>query len=95
MTQSTIGILLHKFEEKHITDNFKIKDFIVKTDFNKEFPQELSFQLQNTKCDFINDIPLGIQVKVYFEIKGKMYNNGNEKKWFNTLVCFKIEKVPV
>lgn len=88
-----IGILLHKLDERAIKDNFSVREFVVKTDHDKEYPQEVLFQLSNRNIDLIKDIPLGVLVKVSYQLKGKSYENTEGKKWFNTLQVWKIEKL--
>ena len=88
------GILLHKLEEKNITDNFKTRNFVLKTDYNKEYPQEVMFELSNAKCELIDNIPLGVVVKIDFQLRGRKYTNQQDvDSWFNTLQVWKIEQV--
>lgn len=90
-----IGILIEKLEVKQVNDNFTTRDFILKTDFNTQWPQEIQFQLHNQKCDLLNSIPMGIQIKVHYVLNGKSYtpSGGGEKRWFNTLKVWKIDRI--
>lgn len=88
------GIIIEILEEKIHTDNFKTREFVVKIDYNKEFPQELPFQFSNQRCELLKDFPLGIMVTVDFSYKGKSYIDSSLiKKRFITFDAWKLTRV--
>lgn len=88
-----IGIIIKKFDPEQKTDNFTIREFILRIKFDTAYPQEISFQLTNANCDKLDRVPNGVPCKVKFELKGRCFNNGQGDKWFNTLSAWDITKL--
>lgn len=85
------AILLETFEIKQINDNFTTMDFVATVDHNSQYPQYVTFQVHNAKIIELEKIPLGVEVKINFTLKGKKYiNQQQETKYFNILHCFGI-----
>jgi len=78
-------------ETNVVSDKFKKRDFVVVT--NEQYPQHLGLQVNQDKCDVLNNYKVGEEVIVSLNIKGRLWTNkdGNEIA-FNTLECWKISK---
>lgn len=78
-----------------VSEKFQKRDFVVKTESTTPYPQFVTFQLNQDKCNVLDSFEIGQEVKVLFNLKGREYQNPNtlETKYFNTLDCWKIEKV--
>lgn len=75
-------------EVKVISDEFKKRDLVIKTD--GEYPQILQFQLSKERCSL--DLKEGQEVNVHFNLRGREWTNkNNEVMVFNTLDAWKIE----
>ena len=67
------------------SEKFKVREFIV--EHGDKYPQTQSFQLVNDKCDLIDSIPTGSEIVVYFNLRGRRFND----KVYNSLNAWKIE----
>ena len=73
------------------TDNYKKRDLVVTTD--EQYPQHISVEFAQDKCDLLNDILVGEQVKVFINLGGRERTNPQgEVKYFNSIKGWKIEK---
>lgn len=52
----------------HGANNFRKREFVITTD--EQYPQDVKFELQQDKCDFINGYNVGQKITVDFNIKG-------------------------
>lgn len=82
-----IGELKEVSDVNVITEKFKKIDFAVGT--SGDYPQLITFQLHNQNIGIIEKFNLGDKIRVFFNLQGRKYND----KVYNTLSCFKIEKV--
>ncbi len=84
------GELIFVRNVEQVNDKFSKREFIIKTD--EQYPQEISIQLTNSKCDLIDKFPVGKIIKVHFNMRGKGYvNAAGEKRRFNAIDAWKIE----
>lgn len=87
------GILKAKFDTKQVSDKFKSREFVLTTEHTGSYPQQVVFQLSQDKCDLIDKYNNGEELKVSFNLRGREWNSPQgEKKFFNTLDAWKIEK---
>ena len=76
-----------------VSDRFVKREFVL-TDASTQYPQHISFQLVNDRCDLINGYKEGAEVVVHYNLKGKEWADPNGGvKYFNTLEAWKIEPV--
>lgn len=88
------GKLLEIFETKHITDKFQKREFIVEYAENANYPQTIAMEMQQDKCEILDSYKTGDLVEVEFNLNGRKWiNPAGENKYFNTLVCWKIQKL--
>jgi len=80
------GKLHKKFPTESKSDKFQARDFVVETE--GQYPQFVKFQLVQDKCDAIEPINEGEQVKVYFDLRGREWQG----KYFTNLNAWRIEK---
>lgn len=90
------GQLKAKFDTQTVSDKFKKRDFVLATDLSTPYPQFVSFQVTQDKCAVLDSYNVGDEVKVSFNLRGREYNNPTKGlQYFNTLECWRIEKVNV
>lgn len=78
------------FETVQITDKFQKREFIAET--GDQYPQLIKFELTQDKTDLLNDIKRQVNAKIFFNLRGREYqNNEGEKRYFNSLNVWKIE----
>ncbi len=88
-----IGILKVKMDTQQVSEKFKKREFVL-TDNGSKYPQHISFQLSQDKCDVLDGFNVGDEIKVQFNLQGREWTSPkNEIKYFNTLDAWKIEKL--
>lgn len=87
------GTLKAKMDAKQVSEKFKSRDFVI-TEHSSQYPQHISFQLAQDKCTFIDNLNIGDELKVTFNLRGREWTSPQgEVKYFNTLDAWKVEKV--
>jgi len=81
------GIVHHVGETKQITDNLKVKDFVIKTE--DKYPQYVKFEALNKHVEQAEKLWVGQKVTVKFNLTGKEYK-GN---YYNRLAAWSITHV--
>jgi hypothetical protein len=89
------GKLIEKFDATQVTDRFRKREFVLETRENagtSEFVETIKFQLTQDRCDLIDNMEAGDDVKVSFNIRGRRWEKNNQVSYFNNLEAWKIEK---
>ena len=74
------------------TATFKSIEVIITIDFDGKYPQHLSCQLSQGKCDLINGINIGDLVTAEINLKGREWTNPQgETKYFNSLDVWSLK----
>ena len=85
------GILKVKSEAQQVSEKFRKREFVL-TDNSSQYPQHISFQLTQDKCNLIDNFAVGAEIKVHFNLRGREWTSPkNEIKYFNTLEAWRIE----
>jgi hypothetical protein len=84
------GQLKHKFDTQTVSDKFKKREFILTTDGTTPYPQHVSFQCTQDKCELLEQHNVGDEVEVHFNLRGREWNGPNGIKYFNTLEAWRI-----
>jgi len=85
------GILKVKNEAQQVSEKFKKREFVL-TDNSSQYPQHVSFQLTQDKCNLIDSYNVGAEIKVHFNLRGREWTSPQgEIKYFNTLEAWRIE----
>lgn len=92
MAQEQKGTLQIKYETQQVTEKFSKREFVLEIgEQYKEYPK---FQLVNDKCSLLDNIEVGQEIKVSFNLKGKPFQSKTgETVYFTNLDAWKIEKV--
>ena len=86
-----IGILKVKGESQQVSDKFRKREFII-TDNSSQYPQHISFQLTQDKCELLDKYSVGQTVNVHFNLRGREWTSPkSEVKYFNTLEAWRLE----
>jgi len=87
---------IHKiFDAVQISATFKKRDVVLEvietSSKGESYPQYISFQFVQDKCDLLNDKKEGDAVQVLFNMKGRKWiSPQGEVKYFNTLDAWQI-----
>ena len=68
---------------------FTKREFVIKTTDDGEYPQDIKYELVKDKTTLADKFKLGDKVKVFFNIRGREYN----EKYYVNLVAWKIDSL--
>jgi len=75
---------------QEVSASFKKREFVVTTD--EQYPQHIQMELNQDKCDLLNNYNVGQSVKVSINLRGREWvNPQGETKYFNTIQAWRIE----
>ena len=73
-------------------NGFEKRDLVITTE--EQYPQPIIIQFTQQRCDLLNNLQVGQNVKVYINIRGREWTNQQgEIKYFNTIEGWKIEVI--
>ena len=77
--------------EQQVSPTFKKRELVVTTD--EQYPQSIMIEFVQDKCDLLNNVTIGEDVKVSINLGGREWvNPQGETKYFNSVKGWKIEK---
>jgi len=89
-----IGIIKKIGFTEKVSESFQKRDLVITDNSSSKYPQHLSFQLTQTRCDVLDGFGLGDEVRVHFNLRGREWQSpAGEIKYFNQLEAWKIEKL--
>jgi len=80
------GKVAKVFESKKITDKMTKQEFVV-TENADNYAQSILFEVINDKCKLLNNVKVGDEVEVAFNLRGREYNG----KFYNTLSAWSLK----
>jgi hypothetical protein len=87
------GTIKRISETQIITDKFQKREFVL-TLPDPKYPQDILLEMQRDNCDRLDNLTEGQEVKCEINLRGREWTAPTgEVKYFNTLVCWKIEAV--
>lgn len=87
------GKVIEKFDTQEIKETFKKREFILEYAENPQYPEFLKFELIQSNCEQLDEINVGDEVSVSFNLKGRKWTDPKgEVKYFNSLQAWRIEK---
>lgn len=88
------GKLYAKMDAQNVTETFKKREFVVEYADNPMYPQFVKFELIQDRCGLVDSVEVGDKVEVTFNLRGREWTSPQgEKKYFNTLDAWRIQKV--
>ena len=73
-------------------NGFEKRDLVITTE--EQYPQTIIIQFTQQRCDLLESLQVGQNVKVYINIRGREWTNQQgEIKYFNTIEGWKIEVI--
>ena len=76
---------------QQVTESYKKRDLVVTTD--EQYPQHISIEFAQDKCDLLNSYNVGEEVKVSINLGGREWvNPQGETKYFNSVKGWRIDK---
>lgn len=88
------GKLHLKGEIQSTSETFRKRDFVVEYADNPTYPQFVQFQCTQDRCNLLDSFNVGDKIEVTFNLRGREWTSPQrEKKYFNTLEAWRIQKV--
>lgn len=79
-------------ETQQVTDSYKKRDLVIKTD--EQYPQFINIEFAQDKTSLLDNRLIGEEVKVSINIGGREWvNPQGETKYFNSIKGWRIEKI--
>lgn len=88
------GKLIEKYATANISDKFKKRDFVIEKKENSngfEFVDFIKFQLVQDKCSLIDNVNVGDEIKVSFNLRGRKWEKDGKISYFTNLEAWRIE----
>jgi hypothetical protein len=81
------------FDTKQVTDRFQKREFVVEMADNPKYPQVVQFQLTGDRCEQLDRLSVGDEVRIEFSLRGREWKSPQtgETKYFNSLDVWSIE----
>jgi len=80
--------------EQQVSASFRKRELVVATE--EQYPQFISINFVQDKCDLLNNYNAGEAVKVSINLRGREWvNPQGETKYFNDIQGWRIEKLQV
>jgi len=77
---------LHKvFDTESKTETFQAREFVIEIG-DGNYPQYIKFQLTQDRCSLIDSYQPGQQIKVFFDLRGREWN----EKYFTNLNAWRV-----
>ena len=77
---------------QQVSDAFRKRSFVLEYTENPQYPEYITFELIQDKCDLLDNFKSGQEVEVSFNLKGRKWlNPEGETKYFNSLQAWRIE----
>src|SRR4051812_19662503 len=86
------GKIIELKETQQVSEAFRKRNFIVEYVENVQYPEFISFELVQDKCEILDSFQLGQNVEVSFNLRGRKWTAPTgEIKYFNSLQAWRIE----
>ncbi len=74
-----------------VTDSLKKRELIVEFVENPQYPEYLKFEAIQDRCALMDNVKVGDDVEVFFNLKGRKWTDKTGKVvYFNTLQLWKV-----
>jgi len=75
---------------QQVSATFSKREFVIET--NEQYPQTIQLELHGDRVDIIESFTEGQEIECHINIRGREWvNPQGETKYFNTIVCWKIQ----
>ena len=85
MSYEVEGKLHKKFDTEQKSGTFQTREFVIIVE--SQYPQHIKFQLVQDRCEIIDTLNEGADVKVYFDLRGREWQG----KYFTNLQAWRVE----
>lgn len=95
MNYEVTGKLIFKENTQKISERFQKREFVieVENEKNSQWNDFVKIQLIQDRCDLLENIQLNDNIKVYFNLRGRKWENNGQISYFTNLEGWRIEKI--
>ncbi|MEO6850985.1 MAG: DUF3127 domain-containing protein [Mucilaginibacter sp.] len=74
-----------------VTESLKKRELIVEYIENPQYPEYLKFEAIQDRCNLLDNIRVGDDVEIFFNLKGRPWTDkAGKKSYFNSMQLWKI-----
>jgi hypothetical protein len=74
-----------------VTESLKKRELILEYIENPQYPEYLKFEAIQDRCNLLDNVKVGADVEVFFNLKGRPWTDKTGKKsYFNSMQLWKI-----
>jgi hypothetical protein len=95
MSYEITGILHEIYPTTEVSSKFRKREFVIeKKELNNnfEFTDYVKFQVTQDKCNLLDNVSRGEEVKISFNLRGRKWEKDGTVSYFTNLEAWKIEK---
>ncbi|MFP8879755.1 MAG: DUF3127 domain-containing protein, partial [Myxococcota bacterium] len=75
-------------------ERFRKREFVVELSDNPRFPQFVQFQLTGDRCESLDGLNVGDEVRIEFSLRGREWTSPQgQVKYFNSLDVWTIDRI--
>lgn len=93
MSYEIQGTLVKKGNTETKGESFQVRTFGIKINDGGKYENYAGFQLTQDRCALADGLKQGDEIKVHFDVRGRLWGEGDAQKVFTNLNAWKIEKV--
>ncbi|MBS2213839.1 DUF3127 domain-containing protein [Carboxylicivirga mesophila] len=88
------GNIIVKEDTQDISASFKKREFVIEVvnERNSDWNDFIKFQLTQDRCNLLNPLQVGDNIKVSFNIRGRKWEKDGRVNYFSNLEAWRIEK---
>ena len=81
-------------EAQQVTERFRKREFVVELSDNPRYPQFVQFQLTGDRCESLDGLNVGDEVRIEFSLRGREWTSPQgQVKYFNSLDVWTIDRI--
>jgi single-strand DNA-binding protein len=95
MSYEITGIIHEIYPTTEVSSKFRKREFVIeKKEQNNsfEFIDYVKFQLTQDKCNLLDNVSRGEEVKISFNLRGRKWEKDGTISYFTNLEAWKVEK---
>ncbi|QKG59051.1 DUF3127 domain-containing protein (plasmid) [Hymenobacter sp. BRD128] len=83
------GRLHEVLAEQQVSDKFRKREFVL--DLGGQYPEHIKFQLVQDKTSLLDSFAVGTEIKVEFNLRGRMFSKEGTTTYFTNLEAWRIK----
>jgi hypothetical protein len=81
-------------DAQQVTERFRKREFVIELSDNPRYPQFVQFQLTGDRCESLDGLNVGDEVRVEFSLRGREWKSPQGQiKYFNSLDVWTVDRI--